>query len=88
MGSELDDRPYDYDRRLLDAIQKVTPKDVKRVAGKYLDPSKLTIAIFGSLTDEDRKKLKERFGITVLPREAVFKGGYEDAPAPGAAGAG
>jgi hypothetical protein len=80
MATELDDRPYDYDRRLLEAVQKVTPKDVKRVAEKYLAPGNLTIAVFGALTDEDRKTLDERFGVTVLLRKTVFKGGYEDEP--------
>jgi len=82
MGNELDDRPYDFDRLQLDAVQKVTVDDVKRVAGKYLQPDKLTIAIFGTPTEEDRKRLGEKFTLTELTAEQVFTGGYlEAAPA-------
>ncbi len=79
MGEELDDRPYDYDRQLLEAVQKVTPADVERVARKYLKPEELTISIFGRLTDADRKALGEAYPVTVLPKSTVFRGGY-DAP--------
>jgi len=77
MQNELDDRPYDYDRRLLDAIQKVTPADVERMAKRYLKPDSLSISVFGLLTDEDRKTLTERYGLKVLPRAEVFRGGYD-----------
>jgi len=78
MEQELDDRPYDYDRQLLEAIQKVTPADVERVAKKYLKPENLTISAFGLLTDEDRKALGEKYKVTVLPKEEVFRGGYDE----------
>src|SRR5207249_10436016 len=78
MDQELDDRPYDYDRRLLDAVQKVTPADVERVAKKYLKPENLTISIFGQVTDEDRRALGEKFHLTVLPKSEVFRGGYDE----------
>ena len=81
MINELDERPYDYDRIELDAVQKVSVGDVERVAKKYLKPENLTIAIFGKLTDEDRKALDERFNVTVLQKKDVFKGGYEETPA-------
>jgi predicted Zn-dependent peptidase len=77
MGSELDDRPYDFDRIKLDQVQKVTVKDVRRVARKYLKPENLTVVIYGALTDEDNKELKEKLGLKVLSHEEVFIGGYE-----------
>jgi predicted Zn-dependent peptidase len=83
MHNELDDRPYDYDRRLLDAIQKVTPADVERVAHKYLKPDRLSIAVFGAPTDADKKALHSKFGLKVLPKAAVFRGGYDE-PEPAA----
>ena len=78
MSNELDDRPYDYDRLELDAVQKVEVKDVRRVARKYLKPEHLAISIYGSLTDEDRAALDETHSITMLAREEVFKGGYHE----------
>jgi predicted Zn-dependent peptidase len=78
MRAELNDRPYDYDRMVLDEVQKVTVKDVRRVAKKYLEPENLTVAIFGTLTEEDRKALDERLGLKVLKKEKVFAGGYEE----------
>jgi predicted Zn-dependent peptidase len=78
MEQELDDRPYDYDRQLLEAVQKVSPADVERVAKKYLKPENLTISVFGLLTEEDRKALAEKYKVTVLPREEVFRGGYDE----------
>ena len=84
MYNEIDDRPYDYDRIELDAVQKVTVDDVHRVARKYLAPENLTVAIYGALTPEDRAALDERFELTVLDKAEVFVGGY-DAPAEAAA---
>jgi zinc protease len=80
MYNELDDRPYDYDRQELQAVQKVKIKDVQRVAKKYLQPDYLTIAIYGTLTDEDRTSLDERYTLTVLSKDDVFKGGYAAEP--------
>ena len=77
MASELDDRPYTWDRTVLDAVQKVKVEDVSRVAKKYLTPANLTVAVFGSFPEEDRKKLGERFPLTVVPKATVFTGGYE-----------
>ena len=90
MGNELDDRPYDHDRQLLDAVQKITVADVQRVAKKYLRPENATIAIYGELTDEDKAALTERYGLQTLAPEAVFTGGWEGAEdaAPGAGGEG
>ena len=82
MEQELDDRPYDYDRQLLEAVQKVTPADVERVAKKYLKPGNLTICVFGKLTDEDRRVVGEKYSLTVLPRETVFRGGYDEPAKP------
>ncbi|MBZ5639966.1 MAG: insulinase family protein, partial [Acidobacteriia bacterium] len=81
MRQEIDDRPYDYDRQLLDAVQKVTPADVERVAKRYLKTENLSISVFGALTDEDRKTLAGKFHLKVLPKSEVFRGGY-DAPEP------
>ncbi len=77
MRNELDDQPYDYDRRLLDAIQKVTPTDVERVAKRYLKPDQLSISVFGALTDEDRQALTTRYGLKVLTKAEVFRGGFD-----------
>jgi predicted Zn-dependent peptidase len=77
MLNELDDRPYDYDRLELEAVQKVTVADVKRVARKYLDAGNLTVVVFGTISDEDRQALSERFTVNRLEREAVFTGGYD-----------
>jgi predicted Zn-dependent peptidase len=57
--------------------------DVRRVARKYLKPDNLTIAIFGSLTEEDVKTLDERFGVTVLDKDEVFSGGFDVPVEPG-----
>ena len=76
MAHELNDYPYDHDSRQLDLIQEVTIADVLAVARKYLDPSRLTIAIFGSLNSEDEEELQARFGLTKLTREEVFSGGF------------
>ncbi|HEX6849792.1 MAG TPA: pitrilysin family protein [Candidatus Polarisedimenticolaceae bacterium] len=82
LAAELDDRPYTWDRTFLDAVQKVTVEDVSRVAKRYLAPANLTVAVFGSFPEEDRKALGARFPLTVLPKETVFTGGYDAAPAP------
>jgi zinc protease len=78
MQKELDDRPYDWDRRILDAVQKVTPADVERVAAKYLRPEDLTICIFGSQTAPDRQALAAKYPVTVLPKSVVFRGGFDE----------
>jgi len=78
VDQELDDRPYDYDRRLLDSIQKVTPADVERAAKRYIRPEDLSISIFGRLTDADRKALEEKHRLRILPKGEVFRGGYEE----------
>jgi predicted Zn-dependent peptidase len=77
MANELDDRPYDFDRQELADVQKVGTGDVQRVAKALLDPAKLTIAIFGELTDADRESLAKSFPITVVPRDEVFSGGFD-----------
>lgn len=77
MLNELDDRDYDFDNQELSAVQKVTVKDVQRVAKKYISPKNLTIAIYGALTDEDRVELSEKFKLKTLTREEIFTGGYE-----------
>ena len=58
--------------------QRVTVDDVKRVAGKYLRPDDLTIVIFGTPADEERKRLGETFALTELKTEDVFTGGYDE----------
>ncbi len=78
MANELDDRPYDFDDLQLQEIQKVEVGDVKRVAGKYLNPDNLTICVFGLLTDEDKAALAERYKVKILPKEDVFTGGYDE----------
>jgi len=77
MFNELDDRPYDWDSRELEAVQKVTVAEVKRVAEKYLKPENLSICVYGSLTEADREALGKDLGLTVLPRDEVFGGGYD-----------
>jgi predicted Zn-dependent peptidase len=77
MSNELDDRPYDYDRQELEAVQKVTVADVHRVAKKYLVPENLVIAIYGTLEDADRETLNARFTLEELSRDQVFKGGFD-----------
>jgi predicted Zn-dependent peptidase len=76
MNNELDDRPFDFDRRELEQVQKVTPQDVQRAAKKYLRPEQLTVAVFGTLSEADRKALDERFPLRVLAAAEVFPGGY------------
>ncbi len=80
MSNELDDQPYDKDSRDLAAVQKVTVKDVRRVAQKYLKPANVTLSLYGSPTEADRAALEKRLGLKVLKREQVFKGGYDAAP--------
>ena len=81
MDNFLDDRPYDYDRRELDGVQKVTAADVQRAAKSYLKAENLTISIFGALTGEDRAAFTAKPGLTVLKKEQVFRGGYDEEPA-------
>jgi predicted Zn-dependent peptidase len=81
MWNELDDRPYDYDRQELVAVQKVKVEDVQRVAKKYLAPNNLLIAIYGSLEHADREALAERFKLELLPRDEIFKGGFDEVDA-------
>ena len=76
MSHELNERPHDWDSNQLQVLQKTTPEEVQRVARRYLDPAKLTIAVFGTPTDADRKTLAETYGLKVLKREDVFQGGY------------
>lgn len=78
MDNELDERPYDFDRRRLEAVQKVTVADVRRAAEKYLKPGNVTICIYGTPTSEDRAKLEKEVGVKVLRKEDVFKGGYDE----------
>jgi predicted Zn-dependent peptidase len=68
MLNELDDRPYDFDRIQLEQVQKVTVKHVQRVAKKYLKPKNLTVAVFGSLTAEDKARLTCSSAATTRPR--------------------
>jgi predicted Zn-dependent peptidase len=75
-ANAFDDRPYDWDRRRLESIQQVTAQDVQEVARKYLDPSKVTIVVYGQMTPQDLAALKEQFPVTLLTDEQVFKGGY------------
>ena len=82
MRHEVEERPYDYEEELLAAVQKVKVTDVQRVAQRYLKPENLTISIFGTLTEEDRKAFETDPGLTVLPREEVFRGGYGEAGKP------
>jgi zinc protease len=81
MYNELDDRPYDFDRIELEQVQKVTVEDVRRVARNYLKPENFTVAIFGALGEEEKRRLDEKLTLTTLEKAAVFVGGY-DAPAP------
>lgn len=78
MANELDERPYDHDAQQLAFIQKVTAEHVLEVAQRYLDPSKASIFIFGSLTAEDAAELEATYGLTVMSRDDAFPGGYFD----------
>ena len=82
LASELDDRPYTWDRTVLDAVQKVKVEDVSRVAKRYLTPANLSVAVFGTFPEADRQSLGARFPVTVVPKETVFTGGYDAEPAP------
>jgi zinc protease len=77
MANELDDRPYDFDRRELAAVQKVTVADVQRVAKKYLAPENLTMAVYGTPAEDDLASLGKAHTVTILARDEVFKGGFE-----------
>jgi predicted Zn-dependent peptidase len=81
MYNELDDRPYDFDRIELEQVQKVTVKDVRRVARKYLKPESFTVAVFGALDEEEKRRLDGKLTLTTLEKGTVFSGGY-DAPQP------
>jgi len=78
MANELDDRPYDFDGLQLQQIQEVEVSDVKRVAEKYLNHENLTICVFGTLTDDDKAALAERYEVKILSKEEVFTGGYDE----------
>ena len=43
--------PPDFLERYKDAIEKVTPADVTRVANKYIDASKLAIVVVGNQSE-------------------------------------
>lgn len=86
MAAELEDRPYDYEQKMLVAVQNVTVEDVERVARRYLMPENLTISVFGTLTDEDRAALAAKPGLTVLAKDEVFRGGFDEEAVPVAAG--
>jgi predicted Zn-dependent peptidase len=74
---ELDGRPFDYDQQRLEADQKVTPADVLRVAQKYLQPEKLSVALYGTLSSDEEAQLRARFSLRLLSRKDVFRGGYD-----------
>ncbi|MFN7965192.1 MAG: pitrilysin family protein [Acidobacteriota bacterium] len=80
LSNELDDRPYDQAKRTLDAVQLVQPIDIRRVAQRYLKPADLTIAVYGTLSDDDRKQFAASGSLSTLQRDDVFPGGYSEGP--------
>lgn len=40
--------PYNYPEKLIEEVKKVTIEDIKRVAGKYLFPERLTVLVVGN----------------------------------------
>lgn len=77
MNHELDDRPFDRDKQVLDEVTQVKAADVLRVAQSYLDPKAMTIGVFGAVTEEDRQALEQKYGLKIVPKEEIFKGGFD-----------
>jgi predicted Zn-dependent peptidase len=48
--------PMDFAEKLLEAVKKVTPEDVSRVAKKYIDPEKFVLLGVGNSADLDAAK--------------------------------
>ena len=48
--------PMDFAEKLLEAVKKVTPEDVNRVAKKYIDPEKFVLLGVGNSADLDVAK--------------------------------
>jgi len=51
-------------------------KGLLDVDRKVLDPSSLSICVFGMLTPEDEEGLQVAFGLEKLEKDDVFGGGY------------
>jgi len=76
MHHELDDRPWDRDRRLLERIEGVRPEEVRRAAERWLDPSRLSVAVFGSPEPAQIELLQSRHPIRIWEQDEVFSGDY------------
>jgi predicted Zn-dependent peptidase len=72
MQLELDGLPASYYETLLDRYRAVTPKDIQRVAQKYLHPDQLTIFVVGD-TKQTRAALGKLGKVTEVPLEATPK---------------
>ena len=87
--------PSDFLDKYHDAIEKVTPADLERVAKKYIEPSKLAVLVVGNtstygtpLSEVDPKLGKvQTIDITIpgAPAGMGGAGGQGEGPGPGAA---
>ncbi len=76
MHHELDDRPYDRDRRLLERIEAVRPEEVRRAAERWLSPELFSVAIFGTPAPGQLRALEAQFPVRIWDRDEVLGGGY------------
>ena len=84
--------PADFLDKYHDAIEKVTPADLERVAKKYIDPSKLAVLVVGNtaaygtpLTEVDPSLGKVQTLDISIPGAPAGMGGGAQEPGPGAA---
>ena len=76
MHQELDDRPYDWDRRMLALIEAVTPEAVLAAAQAHLSPESFSIAVYGEIPAGEASSLEARMGLRRWTKDEVFTGGF------------